>query len=65
MFLRTLEMLLTSRNDRYIFDNINKALNICYSYEKLVLAGDFNVSEKETLPETFLYEFEFAKIQII
>ena len=44
-----------SQNDQYFVDNIDKALNIYCSYEKIVLAGDVNAQEGERLLDTFLH----------
>ena len=51
-----------SLDDQYLFDNIDKALDIYCSYEKIVLAGDFNVQEGERLLDTFLYQHELHSI---
>ena len=45
---------LSSQNDQYFFDNIDKTLDIYCSYEKIVLA-DFNAQERERLLDTFLH----------
>ena len=47
-----------SQKDEYFFENIDKALDIYCSYEKIVLAGDFNAQEGERLLDTFLYQQE-------
>ena len=31
-----------SQSDQYYFDSIDKALDVYYQYEKVVLVGDFN-----------------------
>ena len=45
----------TPQNDQCFFDNIDKALDIYCSYEKIVLA-DFNAQEGERLLNTLLYK---------
>ena len=52
-----------SQNDQYLFDNIDKALDIYCSCEKIVLAGDFNTQERERLLDTFLYQHELHSIK--
>ena len=41
-----------SQNDQYFSDNIDKALDIYCSYEKIVLARDFNAHEGESSLDT-------------
>ena len=53
---------LPSQNDQYFFDNIDKALDMYYSYEKIVLAGDFNAQEGKRLLDTFLYQHKLHSI---
>ena len=45
-----------SQPDQYFFDNINKGLDTYSKYQKVVLAGDFNSQEGETIIDTFLYQ---------
>ena len=47
-----------SQNHQFFFDNIDKALDIYCSNEKIVLAVDFNTQEGERLPDTLLYQHE-------
>ena len=47
-----------SQNDQYFLDDIDKALDIYCSYEKIVLTGDFNAQERQRLLDSFLYQHE-------
>ena len=51
-----------SQNDQYFFDNEDKALDIYCSYDKIVLAGDFNTQEGERLLRNFLNQHELHSI---
>ena len=44
------------------FDNIDKALDIYCSYDKIVSAEDFNAQEGQRLLDTFLYQHELHSI---
>ena len=50
-----------SQNEQYVFDNVDKALDIYCSYDKTVLA-DFNSQEGESLLDTYLYQHELHSI---
>ena len=51
-----------SQNDQYFFDNIDRALDIYCSYEKIVLTEDFIVQKGKRLLDTFLYQHELHSI---
>ena len=45
---------LPSKNNQYFFVNIDKALDVYCSYEKVMLAGDFDAQDGERLLDIFL-----------
>ena len=51
-----------SQCDQYFFDNVDKALDVYIGYENLLLVGDFNAQEGETIFDTFLYQHELKAI---
>ena len=49
--------------DQYYFDNINKALDMySHSYNKVLLSGDFNAQEDETVISNFIYQNNLKNI---
>ena len=49
--------------DQYYFDNINKALDMCsHSYDKVLLSGDFNAQEDETVISNFIHQNNLKNI---
>ena len=51
-----------SQNHNYFFDNIDKGLDVYSTYERVALAGDFNVLVREKLFDIFLYQQELTSI---
>ena len=51
-----------SQSDQYFFDNIEKALDVYFQYEKIMLAGDFNAQIGEKYFEEFLFQHEFMSV---
>ena len=50
--------------DQYYFDNINKALDMySHSYDKVLLSGDFNAQEDETVISNFIYQNNLKNIE--
>ena len=47
-----------SQSDQYFFDNLDKALDVYSTYEKVLITGDFNAQEGEKCLDTFLYQHE-------
>ena len=47
-----------SQNGQYFLDDIDKALDIYCSYKKIVLTGDFNAQEGQSLLDSFSYQHE-------
>ena len=45
-----------SQSDQYFFDNLDKALDVYSTYEKVLITGDFNAQEGEKCLDTFLYQ---------
>ena len=52
-----------SQSHNYFFDNIDKDLDVYSSYERVALAGDFNVQAGEKWFDTFLYQHELTSIK--
>ena len=42
-----------SQNDHYFFENLDKKIDVCSHYEKVLLAGDFNAEISEFLKTLF------------
>ena len=51
-----------SHKDQYFFDNINKALDVYLTYEKVVLGGDFNSHIGENCIDTLMYQHNLQSI---
>ena len=51
-----------SQSDQYYFEALDKALDCCSSYDRVVLTGDFNSEEQETCMETLLYQHNLKNI---
>ena len=45
-----------SQKDQYSYDNIDKALVVYSTYEKIILGGDFNSQIGENCIDTFMYQ---------
>ena len=45
-----------SQKDKYLFDNIDKALDVYSPYEKVILSGDFTSQIAENCIDTFMYQ---------
>ena len=52
-----------SQNHKYLFDNTDKDLYVYSTYERVVLAGDFNARVGEKFFDTFLNRHEFSYIK--
>ena len=48
--------------DQYYFDNIDKALDVYWQYEKIMLLGDFNAQIGETCFDNFLFQHELWSV---
>ena len=46
---------LPSQNDQYYFEALEKALDWCSNYDRIVLKGDFNSEDLQTCIEAILY----------
>ena len=51
-----------SQPDQYLFNTLDKALDVYSNYEKVLSIGDFNAQIRETHLDTFLYQHELANI---
>ena len=51
--------------DQYIFDNLDKALDIYSTYEKVLRAGNFNAQEGEKCLDIFLCKRNYFSSQIL
>ena len=51
-----------SQSDQYFFDNLDKALDVYSTYEKVLITGDFNAQEGEKCLDTFLYQHELKSL---
>ena len=51
-----------SQSDQYFFDNLDKALEVYSTYEKVLIIGDFNAQEGEKCLDTFLYQNELKSL---
>ena len=51
-----------SQNDQYYSEALDKVLDCCSSYDRIVLIGDFNSEDHETCMETFLYQHNLTNI---
>ena len=51
-----------SLSDQYFFDNLDKALDVYCTYEKVVITGDFNAQEGEKCLDTFSYQHELKSL---
>ena len=51
-----------SQNHHYVFDNIDECSDVYSAYERIALAGDFNVQVGEKLFDTFFYQHELTSI---
>ena len=49
-------------SDEDYFEQISLALDVYSNYEKILLAGDFNIEEEESCLKNFLYEHNFKNI---
>ena len=47
------------------FDNLDKALDVYYNYEEVLITGDCNVQEGKKCLDTFLYQHELKSQQSI
>ena len=51
-----------SQPDQYFFNTLDKALDVYFTYKKVLLIGDFNAQTGETHLDTSLYRYELANI---
>ena len=51
-----------SQKDQYFLDNIDKALDIYSTYEKVIRGGDFNSQTDENCSDTFMYQQNLQSI---
>ena len=51
-----------SQSDQYFFDNLDKALDVYSTDEKVLITGDFNAQEGEKCFDTFLYQHELKSL---
>ena len=51
-----------SQKGQYFFDNIDKALDVYSTYEKVILGGDFNSQIGENCIDTFMYQHNLQSI---
>ena len=52
-----------SQNDNFYFDNIGRALNIyTQTYDKFLLAGDFNAEEQEVIIKNFMQLYDLKNL---
>ena len=51
-----------SQFDQYLFDDLDKALDVYSNYEKVLLTGDFNAQEGERCLDTFLYQHKLKSL---
>ena len=54
-----------SQSHQYFFDNLDKALDVYYNYEEVLITGDCNVQEGKKCLDTFLYQHELKSQQSI
>ena len=47
-----------SQSEQYFFENVDKALDMCSYYDKVLIAGHFNAEIIDHYFETFLYQHE-------
>ena len=47
-----------SQTDQYFFDNLDKFLDVYFTYEKVLITEDFNAQEGEKYLDTFLHQHE-------
>ena len=52
----------SSQSDQYFFDNLDKALHVYSTYEKVLITGDFNTQEGKKCLNTFLYQHEWKSL---
>ena len=50
------------QKDQYFFDNIDKALDVYSTYEKVILVGDFNSQIGKNCIDTFMYQHSLQSI---
>ena len=53
---------LPSQNDQYNFDCFDKALDVCSSYEKVIVTGDFNAQKNGWVFDSFLYQHDLTNL---
>ena len=51
-----------SQPDQYFFDNLDEALDVYSTYEKVLITGDFNDQEGEKYLDIFLYQHELKSL---
>ena len=51
-----------SQKDQYFFDNVDKALDVYSTSEKIILGGDFNSQIGEDCIDTFMYQHNLQSI---
>ena len=47
-----------SQSEQYFFESVDKTLDMCSYYDKILIAGDFNAEIIDHYFETFLYQHE-------
>ena len=53
---------LPSQKDQYFFDNIDKALDVYLTHEKVIPGGGFNSQTRESCIDTFMYQHNLQSI---
>ena len=51
-----------SQSDQCFFDNLDKALDVYSTYEKILITGDLNAEEGGKYLDTFLYQHELKSL---
>ena len=52
----------SSQSDQYLFDNLDKTLDVYSTSEKILTSRDFNAQEGETCFDRFLYQHELKSL---
>ena len=51
-----------SQNDQYYFFCLDKALDVCSSYKKVILTGNFKAQESECVFDSFLFQHDLTSL---
>ena len=52
----------SSQSDQYLFDNLDKTLDVYSTSEKILISRDFNAQEGEKCFDRFLYQHELKSL---